>query len=239
MFLPPPASTARGEDAAEPVAPKDTAGKDVVRFKGLTVYPKQRRIEMAGEFCLERDIVEFLAVTKGGRDYESMLVVEGRPSDLKVALELIGLKPSPIELNKQMLVGVEDASLRNGGVEITLKWKDQDGEQSAPPEAFLIRRDQPKAPPTKSPWVFTGSRIEELPDLGKVFAGDYHKLAIGLWYEPAAVLNYSVPSKNPYWDDDAGYEIDTARIPPRHTAVTLLIAPWEAKPEKSPDKGDR
>jgi len=239
LCLPLSTNAAGGEDAAVPVAPKDAVTKDVVRFKGLTAYPKKRVIEMAGKFCLERDIVEFLAVTKGGRDYESMLVVDGRPSDLKVALELIGLKPSPVKVHEHMLTGVEDASLQSGGVEITLRWQDKNGKRTAPPETFLIRRDNPKVPPPKSAWVFTGSRVQELPELGKVFAGDYHKLAIGLWYEPTAVINYSVPSRNPYWDDDAGYEIDTNQIPPLHTKVTLVIAPWGAKPKKGPEKGDR
>jgi hypothetical protein len=125
--------------------------------------------------------------------------------------------------------------VRDGGAAILLRWQDKNGAHAEPPETFLIRRDNRKAVPPTAPWVFTGSAVEEILDVGKVFGGDYHKLAIGLWYDPASVVNYSVPSKNPYWCEDCGYEINTKTIPPRGTKVTLVITPW--KPAGNKDAG--
>jgi hypothetical protein len=227
-------SAASGEDkAAEAAEAKDG---QVVNFKSMTVHTKERRIEIEGKFCLDRDIVEFLVVQTGGRDYESMIEVESQPSQLKVALELIGLKVSPVTMENDLLKDVPENSLRDGGVTITLKWQDKNGAHAEPPETFLIRRDNRKAVPTTAPWVFTGSTIEEITGGGKEFGGDYHKLAVGLWYDPASVVNYSVPSKNPYWCEDCGYEINTKTIPQRGTKVTLVVTPWKPVANKGAEK---
>lgn len=222
------AARAEPPDPGAAIAEKGAEAKEkVVDFTTMKVYPKARRIEIEGEFCLDAGLVEFLIVRKGGKDYESLLSADSKPSDLKVALGLIGLKESKIELEDGLVKSVPEDALENGAVGVMLKWRDRKGAHRSAPEALLIRRNNRKADVPVRPWIFTGSFVAEIEQVGKVFAGDYHRSAAGIWYDPAAVINYSVRAKNPYWDDACGFEVDQARVPPRGTRVLIVLTPWK------------
>jgi len=206
--------------AAEPSAAK-------VTFPGISVFPSEKRVEVDAKLSLDDGIVEFLLVQKAGKDYESLLVTDGKASHLKVALGLLGLMESEDELTKEgMVKSVPGNALIDGAVSVQLKWEVKGKVRTSTVEDLLIRRATKKSPPT-APWIFNGSRIRDIEGVGKVFAGDYEKALAGVWYDRSAVLNYSVRSRNPYWGDDAGFIVNKDEAPPKDTQVTVIITPWK------------
>ena len=63
----------------------------VVQLPGLTIRGGDKMlVEATGSVSLTNGILEFIAVEPKGRDYESLLTLNCKPSALKFALLLIG-----------------------------------------------------------------------------------------------------------------------------------------------------
>ncbi len=68
---------------------KDTK---VVAFPGIKVYVNERKMEVQGKIAVNKGILDFFAVAKDGKDYESVLVLLCKPSHFQAGLILLGLK---------------------------------------------------------------------------------------------------------------------------------------------------
>ncbi|MDA0837851.1 MAG: YdjY domain-containing protein [Planctomycetota bacterium] len=198
-----------------------------VTFPGIRVFPSEKRVEVDAKLSLNEGIIEFLLVQTEGKDYESFLVTEAKASHLNVALGLIGLKKKEVELTKEgMVKSVPGHALIDGAATIQLRWEWRGKKSTSAVEDLWIRRSTKKTPPP-APWIYVGSRIRDIEGVGKVFGGDYEKVLAGVWYDPSAVLNYSVSARNPYWGDDAGFMVNKDEAPPLGTLITVIITPWK------------
>ena len=57
-----------------------------VKMGGVTLDVAKRRIEISGEICLAEGPIELLACARGGKEYESIITLDCKPSDLQAAL---------------------------------------------------------------------------------------------------------------------------------------------------------
>jgi hypothetical protein len=183
-----------------------------VNLPGITVHGgANKSIEATGNVSITNGILEFVAVEKTGRDYESVFTLDCRPSALKFALLLIGCEPGPTN-GTRLAMDVE--------------WQQNGKTNRLPLEKFLINRNTTNAPAAPLPWFFTGSYFATNPITGKqVFQSDEEQAFIALWEQPSIIINIGAEIGNPYRGNDQGFEVNSATIPPKDTPIKLILRP--------------
>jgi hypothetical protein len=172
----------------------------------IIVNRKKRQVEVNCHVAMTQGILEYFAVGPLGKAYESVVTNEGLPSQVHLGLLLIGLTPK-----------------RRGGpkVEMKVEWKDPKTKalKTAPIEEWIVNRTTRESPPPRV-WRFTGSSFWN----GR-YSGDSSHTLIGLIKDPNAVVVLEDDAGNPYRGDHLGYEVNKKKMPPKGTAVTLIIRP--------------
>lgn len=203
------------------------------------------KISIDGSVCLDNGILEYLAVTPGGKEYESLLRLHCRPMHLQQVMLLAGYEiGEPEETARgdytgdsqratnapQAATPPKDYWSRGPGtptrVAIEIEIRDRnDSWTRRPIESVLFDRETGQ-PPKHLRWVFTGSYFVE-PDSDRpgYFAADRAQSVIALWYDPTCLLNLADDVGNPYRADDAGLEVRPTATLPRDTPVRLILGP--------------
>jgi hypothetical protein len=173
----------------------------VTNLPGLIVRGGENKIvEATGHVANTDGVLEFIAVEKAGRDYESLFTLDCRPSALKFALLLIGC-----ETNDPVRIEVEWAGKR------------------IPVEQLLLDRHTKKSPPAL-PWIFTGSYFtKSVLDGREVFMADEEQAFVALWWQPSALINLRQDFGNPYHSEAQGFEANPKALPPKDTPVKLIF----------------
>ena len=198
---------ARAEDLAK-TSELAKAGS-IISLPGLTIHGGESKfIEATGKVALTDGILEFVAVETQGRDYESLLTLDCKPSELKFAL---------------LLIGCEADEKRGSQLAIEVEWQHEGNAKRVPVEQLLLERRTKKSP-AKLPWRFTGSNFVKDPISGReVFQADQEAAFIALWSQPAILINISGDYGNPYRADDQGFEVLKTVAPPKGTPVKLIL----------------
>lgn len=184
------------------------AGDDV-KLPGIRIVDGDKKsIELTGKVSQTNNILEFIAVERGGRDYESLLTVDCKPSALKFGL---------------LLIGCAEGETNGSPLAIDVEWQTAGKPRRQPVETWLIDRRTGK-PPARLPFFFSGSGF--VPDLfnsNKVFRADAEQAHIALWWQSSIVINIHGDSGNPYRNDAAGFEVNSKVIPPAGTPIKLIL----------------
>ncbi|MCX7886061.1 MAG: YdjY domain-containing protein [Verrucomicrobiae bacterium] len=198
--------------AAAPMLPLVKTGDvqrigKTVRLPGLIVHDADPPyIEIPAKVARTNEILEFIAVEPEGRDYESLLTVECKPSALQFAL---------------LLIGCETGTLANANSRVQIEVEHNN--KRVPVDQWLIDR-KTKKPPSGLRWVFNGSYFVKHPVTGEpVFLSDAEQAHIVLWWQPSIVINLADDRGNPYRGDDQGFEANPAAVPPSGTPVKLIL----------------
>lgn len=204
------------------------------------------RISIEGSVCLERGILEYLAVAPGGKEYESLFRLHCRPMHLQQVLLMAGYEigepaaEARGDYSADQSKRAADAPLaatppadywsKTAGtptrVAIDVEVQDDAGAWvRRPVEAYLVDRET-GWPPERLRWVFTGSYfVEGDAERPGFFAADRARSVIALWYDPTCLLNLADDVGNPYRGEDAGLEVNPATLPPRDTPMRLILRP--------------
>ena len=175
---------------------------------GVQVNGMEGRITAAGHVALTNGILEFVAVQAGGRDYESLLALDCRPSVLKSAL---------------LLLGWPEGATNGAALRLDVEWKAGDKMQRVPVETWLLDRSTGK-PPVKLTFFFSGSFFgSDLTGSNQVFHADVEQAHVALWWQPAVLINVHGDRGNPYRNDAQGFEVNSPRVPPAGTPVQLIF----------------
>lgn len=180
---------------------------NLVRLPGMVIHDvASPYLELAGKVARTNDLLEFVAVEPEGRDYESLLTLDCKPSALQFGLLLIGCETGTVRQAK-------------GALAIDVEYKDK----RVPIEQWLLERKTRK-PPTGLRWIFTGSYFGMNPVTEKpVFMSDAEQAHIALWGQPSVVINLADDRGNPYRGDDQGFEVNSAAVAPAGSPIKLII----------------
>jgi hypothetical protein len=189
----------------------------IINLPGLVVHGGDRKfIEATGHVALTDGILEFIAVEPAGRDYESLLTLDCKPSELQFALILIGGESGV--LPQQAKAG-EKVGAR---LQLEVEWE-ANGKATRVPIEKLLRDRRTKKAPVDIPWIFTGSYFAKNFDGRDVFMADQEQAFIALWWSPSALINVSGEYGNPYRGQNQGLEIDQSAVPSKGTLVKLIL----------------
>jgi len=189
----------------------------VVRLPGLVIHGGTNQfVEASGSVCLTNGILEFIAVEPKGREYESLLALDARPSAMKFALLLIGCNPGPVpDAAKPDQSPGDDLS-------IEVAWEDQGTARQVPVQQWLLDR-KTRQPPADLRWIFTGSGFVQGINGQEVFLADGEQAFISLWVNPAILINPARDFGNPYQGNDQGFQVNRAAVPSLGTPVKLIL----------------
>ena len=108
-----------------------------------------------------------------------------------------------------------------------VEWPAGGKTERAPLEQWLVDRHT-KKPPTDLPWHFTGSYfVKSVIDGKEIFLSDAEQAHIALWWSPAVLINLGGEFGNPYRGEEQGFEANSARLPPKDTAIKLILRKFQ------------
>lgn len=214
---------------------------------GITIDRRNREILLDGRICIETGILEYLAVGREGKTYESLFDLDCRPQHLHAALLIAGYTAGVLASEFQGDFAPETTASRPEGappipsppssaparagnppsyLTIEAELRQPDGSwRRQPLESLLVNRSTGK-PPGRLRWAFTGSFFRRDENTGEeYFIADVERSLIALWYDPTALINLAADIGNPYRSEDGGLEATATQRPPKGTPVRLVLRP--------------
>lgn len=184
-------------------------------------------VELDARVVIDKDNewLELIVCTVGGREYESVLATEARPSHLHLALLTLGLEPGrPLSWQRNdqdELVMIEPAG---PPVEVTLVYEADGQRREVDPSAW-IRNAQTGEPMPADQWLFTGSAFVDY-EGKKVYMADLNGTILSLvnFGDDLIARNTQLTNQT----DGGEWVANHDAIPAKDTAVIVRIKP--AKP---------
>ena len=191
----------------------------------IKIFPDQKRIEVEGEMSLEmgqykqlEGAIEYLACSKGGKTYESMVVLKCEPTEFYEALKKIGLKPG------------KPASFDDSGkhvppsgdkVRIFIEWKNPKGKTMHMRAEDLIHNKKTKKNMQYVDWIFAGSAFMEDPETEKqVLQAEYTGSIVSTHHG-----DHTVIIQNPLSEalDESIYSVNPKLAPKPGTKIKFIV----------------
>ena len=150
--------------------------------------------------------IELLACGPGGKTHESVFVLNCNPVDMQAGLLLLGLKP-----------GTPSAGLGQGppngtALDIWVDWLEGSKPKSLRAENFVVNVEDNRRPLPETPWIFTGSVIED----GQFKALAEESLIVTYW-DPWAIIDLPLPCGS----NDEILSVNSNCVPALNTPVTF------------------
>lgn len=215
---PAPAATADAKGDAKEDAKGDANIVYLSPEHDLWIDKKQHEIVMKGKVTVREGNLEMLACPAGTKDYESIVAVSTKAAPVHAALLALGAKvghPAHYDSKTQKYshpTGTE--------IGVFIRWTDDKGKHEAPAQDWVRNIKTHKE--LEYPWVFGGSIFEDEGNGQKSYAADGGDF-ICVANFPTAMMDLPIESPKA-WDDHL-FEPFTDRIPPKGTAVELVLKP--------------
>lgn len=226
------------EGETPPDAPSSEAAP-LLKVGKVRLFRKDGRVEIDGRIAVQKRAVELFACAEGGKVHETVLILDCKPSNLNLALLLLGLddggqvrdkvrvRVDGKEVEKEMLVEngpryFGDPRKPHGDRLIArVRWQDGESrkirEVRAEEMVYNVSRQKTMR---KVGWIFTGSRWVTNPNTGrKEFAADHSKTLMTTYHDPNTVLENPMKTGG----NDEMYHANSLVVPPRGTPVTLVL----------------
>jgi hypothetical protein len=160
--------------------------------------------------------LEFLAVVTNTNEYEALVRSEVKPSDLHLALLMVGLVPGqPVHYSESTKTWQPPTG---PPVDIWFEYQ-KDGHDVKVPAYRWMRDIKTKKQAVPMSWVFTGSKVE--PDGS--YAADATGSLVGVINNELSVVD--VPALKSRAMEARDYERNSDLMPPTGTAVTMILSP--------------
>ncbi|MBI5772921.1 MAG: hypothetical protein HZA89_04145 [Verrucomicrobia bacterium] len=200
-------------------APVREISPGIFQIGGVRLDKARHTVTFPAAVNMSAGVIEYLLVTSTGKTHESLLRTDIDPHHLQVAMLLLGAKAAARTGTNPPATGpvlhdrAKPQRLTGDPVTIELSWTNDGKTRRANIEEFIFNR-RAKAPMTRGPFTFTGSRVWE----GKFLAQSEGSL-IAVVTDELAMFNNPRPGA----DDDETWEILTAKTPPVKTPVEVKI----------------
>ena len=166
---------------------------------------EQKTIRFPATINMTNSLVEYLVVTGTGKLHESLLKTETDPSQIHVAMLLIGAEGTATNLNSTNISGdttTIEVSWQNGGSEKRLRAEE------------LIFNSETKSPMSKGVWIYNGSKV-----IDGTFIAQRDGSIVSIIADPLALANSSQLRR----DNDEIWSVNTNLVPALNTTVEVTI----------------
>jgi hypothetical protein len=223
---------------APAAAPEPTPATAPAAARNLRVDRVAGYVEVDATVVL-RDApwLELLACTPGSREHESILTVAAKPSEIHLALLILGLEPgSPMGRAVRPATATSPATETvvppSGSlVRVSLVYESDGKSIEIPPSAW-VRDRRKEAKPIDDLWVFAGSSIATLDDGTRIYRADANGNVISLVSFGDEVL--ARPGTVTNQDDQEALGCVEGAIPPVGSRVKIRLRPAKTLPLARP-----
>jgi hypothetical protein len=200
---------AAGQDPARGV---EKIGPGMYRLGQITIQKKLKGVSFPAVLNQGSGLLEYLLVRNGGKTHESLLRTAVEPTDLQIALLLLGLEGTDRPQAEQGAPGQPEG----GKVEIRITYTNQAGKtKTLGPEAWIARKDGEKMVSAQPfSWIFTGSAIRDQRFLAQVEGS-----MVAVYHDPVALIDNASEGG----ESDKVWYVNEKAVPPVGTPVTVTI----------------
>ncbi len=219
------------EPAAEVKNQPAAAAAPAKEFKlpGVVINAKEHYVDVESTICLDRGTLELIATTKGGKDHESILIMDARPLHVHTALLLLGAKsgnPAIRRPKNKDFSEWEDLPPKGDPIEVFLVWKNADGTAVERPIGdFVTRRgaegDEKKKEKFPSTFVFAGSALGDPAQKPREYVAETSGNVISISTFGDELL--CLPGHQSQENGALLWEIDPTHLPKLNSKVTLRL----------------
>ncbi len=210
--------------------PADTSTNSPIRQISETLFEignirfdkKHKTAQFETQVNMNKDLLEYALVCKGGKTHESLLQTRIEPSDLHVVMLLLGATiapPPPLSSSTNAQPWIDSATLKKAPplkgspVTLSLQWKSNGIEKNARIEDWVLNKQTGK-PMEYARWVYNGSEL-----IGSYFMAQRERSIAALVTDPFALINHTGKGH----DNDALWYANSNQVPVVGTAVLLTI----------------
>lgn len=176
----------------------------------------RKEVIVGGRIAIDRGPIEFLACPEGTKEHESIVATRASARLVHAALLAIGLEPgSPVSFDPAYVAATGPRVL------VRVRWTKPDGSRDTADVRSWVRNVQ-TGEPLDADWVFAGSSFWTDPAEGKEYYQADGGDLICVSNFPTATLDLPVESSQS--NDALVFEAFEGRVPPRDTAVELILS---------------
>jgi hypothetical protein len=212
--------------AQDPAAPAAPLVREVqpghFEIGKVRLDKKARTVTLPAKLNMTNGALEYLLVRPEGSAHESLLVSSVEPSEVHLAMLLLGAKgagilaPAPTDapppqLNSEYLKTAP--KLQGDQIRLSVKWTKAGKPLSAPVDAW-IRNSTTGKPAKEGPWIYTGSMFS-----GEHFLAQSEGVFAAVVTNPSALINNPREGSN----NDQVWEVNENAVPAVDTPVELVI----------------
>lgn len=196
---------------------KITSTSETVFIHNISIDRKTKEILVDAALAIDQGILEYLLVGDTGKAYESVLTVKNnKPSELNIALLLIGCRAFPFDRLKDYMqnnTAPEEwqHEVKESSLEISFKI---DGTRY-PLDALISSREKS---PGELVWVYTGGQVVD----NQGYKADHEHSYIAIWPDPVCPINLLSKTQNPY-KGEFGFEINPKIEVKKNTRIQIII----------------
>ncbi|HVT90277.1 MAG TPA: YdjY domain-containing protein [Tepidisphaeraceae bacterium] len=196
-----------------------TSQPGVGRFPHIEIDIPQKQVRVECEALHCEAPLEFLCVTAGGSEHESVIRTRAKPSQIHAALLMLGMEPGePLKF----IPGTKKWLAPHGPpVDISFEF-DKAGKHYSVPATRLMRDIKTKKPMPSMSWVFVGSRVM---GEGK-YAADIEGYVVSIVNFELTLID--VPALVSSANETLEWEADLDLLPPLGSPMTMILQPLGA-----------
>ena len=191
----------------------------------ITIDRAHHWVDIQAKVCVrDAEWLELLMCTPNTHEYESLLVTKAKPSQVQLALLILGLKPgSPMKIQWH---GQKSTAIAATGprVNVSLIYQ-KNGQTIEVPATTWLRDQKTKKPAAPESWIFAGSLFIS-PNGQRIFSADSSGALISLVNFGDDVL--VLPTDLPNYNGQFPWAPNTPQVPPVGTPVTVRLSPAPA-----------
>ena len=166
---------------------------------------EQRAIRFPATVNMTNGLIEYLVVTGTGKLHESILKTETVPSQIHVAMLLLGATDSSTNRSSTNILGDE--------LSIEVGWK-TDGLEKRVRAEQLVFNSETKSVMSKGRWIYNGSKV-----IDGTFIAQRDGSIVSIIADPLALANSSQRNR----DNDEIWSVSTNAVPPLNTPVEITL----------------
>lgn len=223
-----------GEGAAQ--SPAYEVTETEIILPGVRIDRATMEVSIEASVCLEEGILEFVVCKPNTFEHEAIFVTEAKPELVHAALLLSGLKPTAQVRGLDEIWFEKAMKQKASRVKIEVEWKEGGELQRKNLTRLLRNREVLEGSPdgdeearkeakVQDAWVFAGSFMQKKRENDERFyAANLSGILVGIWPDLSALIQYGIPSGNPYEGKHQGFEIDEEEVPKLGTKVRLILS---------------
>ncbi len=177
----------------------------VFQLGSVRLDKERKTIQFPATINMTNGLIEYFVVTGTGKLHESLLKTETEPSQIHVAMLLIG--------GNNSASNATGTNISGDNIRVEVSWKTNSVEQRIRAEE-LIFNSETKSPMNKSYWLYNGSKV-----IDGTFIAQRDGSIISIIADPLALANSSQPSRN----NDEIWSVNTNVVPPLNAAVEVTL----------------